>query len=125
MKYDDLRDHFDSSTIIESVYYNPLRVAEVNEFNKKDAEGCYRERAIDFVNHRRMPYSSTCNSSYELFKRYVSVTCPYCRGATKVVHGGGAGGSMTIDYQCVDCGAEISLNVPDGGALSIRPYRGR
>jgi len=113
MYINDLRKHFKQETIDSCTYINPLQVAERQEFARfaRNEEKDYRQRAIDFVVGEKLPFSSTWNSLYEICKKFIKVSCPYCQGETECNGGGGSGDSYTVNFSCCKCTARVSLDL--------------
>ncbi len=123
MKISELIAYFGEKTVLEQPM-NPLAIAEQCEFDKKeprtiaggDKRPDYRERAINLVTKLKWWFSSTCNSHYDLMKRYVRVQCPYCTSTeTEVYAGSGSGWTHTVTYKCLKCDSRILLTMGYGG----------
>ena len=96
---------------------NALQAAEHWYFSRSRRDD-YREMAIDRVVQLKLPFEATDNSVINLFKRFVSVTCPYCGKPTECKGGGGVcglgGGSYTSTFSC-ECGASVSITIGTSG----------
>ena len=121
MKPEELAKHFKQAAIEDTIELNPLAVAESQEFHRRPLNPAvekdrkdYRQRALDIVSIKKLPFQSTLNSMYELFKRWIKVTCPYCGGETEVFQGSG-GSIHTTAYRCKACKAEMGLTVQENG----------
>jgi DNA-directed RNA polymerase subunit RPC12/RpoP len=108
-KLKDLRGLFHDKCL-EEISVNPLVIAEDQAFNQT-VSGDYREQALKKVVGLKLPFNSTYNSVFNLFRKLVSVKCPYCSGKTKFRSGGGAGDSYHMQYVCEKCKAEVSITV--------------
>ena len=77
----------------------------------------YRELAIDRLVEMKVPFNSNTNIVAEMFKKYVSVTCPHCGGKMVSSGGGGNGRVMHIDYRCEDkkCNTTVTLSSDHNG----------
>ena len=72
MKQSELKTIF-GSKVFEETCHNPLDIAESVEFARSNKDTDYRERAINKVTDLKLPFSSTCNSVFDIFKRFVTV----------------------------------------------------
>lgn len=115
MNRQELLKHFDDLTIDDSIQLNSLTVAIRQEFNRKNCLGTskdFRNQAIDFVVEKKLPFQSEINCFYDLCKRFVKITCPYCNGETKVTDGGGSATSHSVTYRCNSCNAYATIHGP-------------
>ena len=124
MNRSDLEKEFESKDIDEATDLNALVVAEGREFRRPDPVHFrmggtpppdYRERALKFVTQRKLPFSSTSNSVFNVCKAYIKIACPYCGGETAVIQGGGNSEIMTVTYRCDSCKAEMGVSLPENG----------
>ncbi|MCK9557061.1 MAG: hypothetical protein M0R50_03340 [Candidatus Cloacimonetes bacterium] len=116
MKLSELRKYFTSPE--DDVDLNPLMVAENKAFNRPSSfrpDDDYREQALNMVTKHKLPFNATDNSVWNIFKRLVKVTCPYCGGETKCMSGGGVVGYYSVYYQCESCGGSIQISIEPGG----------
>lgn len=106
----DLRKIFPNVDTIANL--NPLTASEDYYFNKHSSildKRDYREKAIDRVIQLKLSFSSTYNSAFNIFQRFISVKCPYCGSKTNYMQGGGSTGNYTVTYQCKSCGSYTYL----------------
>jgi hypothetical protein len=118
MKLPELLKHFSERQIndlLDSDGINPLRLCENIEFNKPhQLGGDYRNKAIDRVIKTGFPFQSTCNTIYDLLKRFINVTCPHCHTKMAANNGGGNGSMHSIDFVC-ECGTVVTISSPPEG----------
>mgnify|MGYP001580031976 CR=1 FL=1 len=104
----------------ELLEVNTTRAIVSDEFNRRELPGTkndYRERAIDRLIKNNKSFYNEDNITWEIIKRYISVTCPYCKGKMNGTTGSGNGSHTSQHYHCAGCGSEASLSF---GSHSIR-----
>lgn len=121
MKREHLLKFFGEEAVDEACgHANALRVAETQEFNRKEPRWpvggpgprkTYNERALDLVVKHQLPFQSTFNSASETIQRFVKITCPYCGGETQYVNSGGSSNHFGIEFRC-EQGHSVHLGGP-------------
>jgi len=124
MKLKDLRKlNLEKRTLDEDIYVNPLQVLASDEFNKKQTiiDGKdYRERAIDRVLNLKLAFHNEGNTTHELVKRLIKVTCPHCHRLMECKGGGGCGHTTSFEFRCKDCNTIISLSLSNDDGIAVR-----
>lgn len=121
MKREHLLKFFGEDAVDEACgYANALRVAETQEFNRKEPRRpandslprkTYNERALDLVVKHQLPFQSTFNTASETIRRFVKIACPYCGGETKYENSGGSSNHFGIEFRC-EQGHTVNLGGP-------------
>lgn len=118
---------------LESLNLNPNTIDEIevdigdvitsDEFNRKESSSkssvSYRERAIEKLVELKKPFRSNCNIIYEMVKKFIRVTCPYCNSEMKLP-GDGSGDVTTMVYTCHKCSCWVDIALGENG-ISISP----
>jgi hypothetical protein len=124
MKLKDLRKlDLEKKTLEEDIYVNPLQVLASDEFNKKPTiinGKDYRERAIDRALALKVAFHNEDNTTYELVKRLIKVTCPHCHRLMECKGGGGCGHTTSSEFRCKDCNTIISLSLSNDDGIAVR-----
>lgn len=97
----------------ELLEVNTTRAIVSDEFNRKELPGTkkdYRERAVDRLVKDNKSFYNEDNIAWEIIKRYISVTCPYCKNKMNETGGSGSGYSTSQNYHCPGCDSEASLS---------------
>lgn len=113
MKIKDMVNHFPVNT--KDIDVNPLRIAEDYYFHQPYTND-YRDEAIKAVVKKKLSFDSTCNSVFEIAKKFIHVSCPGCNKTKLEAKGGtGSGDIFHIDYQCPLCETKVSITIPVDG----------
>jgi len=103
-----------------------------DEFNMPNIRGKplrdYRNAAIDRLVGLKVAFSSNCNIVFDVLKRFVKVTCPYCGAEMKATEGGGNCHTSSITYVCpkeVKCGARVYISTLNDGVSFTPPKKGK
>lgn len=102
----------------DDVYVNPLRLALTYEFGKK-CQNNYRIRAINRCLHRKIDFTSECNTVVELATSLLAVKCPVCGRNMKYYSASGTGQAMTVRWRCSKDKTEAHVDLPSE-SIAIR-----
>jgi hypothetical protein len=106
----------------EIEHLNPLEQAEHWYFGSQGHSSStrnYREQAIELCVKKKASFTSTCNSVYNLFGKFIKAACPKCKRNMEQNSGSGCGGAHTINYKCNHCDIQTSITCPSDG-ISIQ-----
>ena len=98
---------------------NPLDIASGHEFDSRKP-GDHRVRAVERVIRAKVPFTSEQNCFWELVKKLITVTCPYCGKKMQYTGGGGSSHHVTSTFSC-ECKTTISLSSDYNGISVIPP----
>ena len=83
----------------------------------------YRQAAIERLVDMKIPFESNQNIVVEMFRKYVSVTCPHCGSKMDVSCCGGNGDCYHVNYHCTNdkCNTVVNLKTDHNG-FGVTPY---
>jgi predicted RNA-binding Zn-ribbon protein involved in translation (DUF1610 family) len=100
---------------IGQIEVDPTHIVEHACFeDRSDRRKDYRDLSIDYFLKHKVDFHSTCNSIYNVAKRFIKIKCPKC-GKNMELNGGGGNSSLhNLNYTCT-CGTKANLNMPNEG----------
>ena len=83
----------------------------------------YRDAAINKLIALKLAWDSEQNITYDVFRRFVIIKCPYCGYPMQHVNGGGSATECTVTYQCKRkrCQARAHITVRSMGGIGFEP----
>lgn len=122
-RWKKLIDHLGiSPKTVEETDFDVTRLVVHDSFRVTNKLTNYRELAIQRLIDARIRWASECNIVFEMFKRFVSIRCPYCGCKMKVSNGTGSGLLNTTNYRCGRCKSEAYITIGEG-CLGFSPSR--
>jgi predicted RNA-binding Zn-ribbon protein involved in translation (DUF1610 family) len=107
------------SEILPSVKIDEIEVDQTsvieNYFFERRYSKDYRKDSIDFMVKNRVDFHSSCNSGFDVMKRFVHVVCPVCGKNMSAGDGSGSGGTTSMQYKCEHCSVEVFITIPTEG----------
>lgn len=75
----------------------------------------YRNESIDYMVKNKIDFHSTCNSIFNVTKRFIKIVCPTCKRNMVYISGGGSADSFHHSYRCEHCQTQADLSIPSEG----------
>lgn len=109
---------------LDDIDFDHVAAISSDEFNSPAIPGDkkdYRNRAIDRLIENKLSFWNNNNLTWDIVKRFVQITCPYCEHPMNYCDGGGSANVISSRFKCLECGAEAGLTLVNDDGLYFRP----
>jgi predicted RNA-binding Zn-ribbon protein involved in translation (DUF1610 family) len=119
MKFKKLNDILGKNQLLPidltNAEIDPTEVIEHYFFERGKGDD-YRQEAIEFMMKNKITFNSTCNSNFNMAKKFIKVDCPTCGKPMKYEGGSGSSSQYTHRFVCKSkrC-PSISITIPSDG----------
>ncbi len=127
MNYKEIQDLGLFPKTLGNIDIDHVAVISNDEFNRPEPsfrphfQLDYRNRAINRLVENKLPFWINCNLTWDIVKRYVNITCPYCGNPMKYSQGSGNSDTSSVEFKCFKCKSTAYLSLSNDKGLSFNP----